>query len=374
MECANCGKSYPATYFRRHRCKGQPILRKDFPCTICDVVCTFKSNIIRHYKEQHSLEKEEIPLSVMRIKREKKPRKPCPTCGKGLTQLSNHKCKGENLIAPQPMEESASSSSESDVSSDSASADEDDNDDDDDVDDAGADISHDSIAKPKSPPKKAAVVSLERLSDTILAKYKCKQQSTSIGRVTRSTSKNLGILVGSDPIPSTSTGGFTRPAKKATKAVVSLDRLEESASSCSESDVSSDSASADEDDDDDDDDVDDAGSDISHDSIAKPKSPPKKVVKKLGKSLPPRTATWRSPSDIPTSIKEHIRKVYSKLQFSKIMDHQVRMRLADGSFDFLIYQKLVINSVGRDIVDAINLIKLVYDEQRARPRYMSPAK
>jgi hypothetical protein len=140
---------------------------------------------------------------------------------------------------------------------------------------------------------------------------------------------------------------------------VSLDRLEESASSCSESDVSSDSASADEDDDDDDDDVDDAGSDISHDSIAKPKSPPKKVVKKLGKSLPPRTATWRSPSDIPTSIKEHIRKVYSKLQFSKIMDHQVRMRLADGSFDFCIYQKLVINSVGRDGVDAINLIKLV---------------
>ncbi len=252
MECANCGKSYPATYFRRHRCKGQPILRKDFPCTICDVVCTFKSNIIRHYKEQHSLEKEEIPLSVIRIKREKKPRKPCPTCGKALTQLSNHKCKGENLIAPQPMEESASSSSESDVSSDSASADEDDNDDDDDVDDAGSDISHDSIAKPKSPPKK--------------------------------------------------------------------------------------------------------------------------VVKKLGKSLPPRTATWRSPSDIPTSIKEHIRKVYSKLQFSKIMDHQVRMRLADGSFDFRIYQNLVINSVGRDGVDAINLIKLVYDEQRARPRYMSPAK
>jgi len=324
MECANCGKSYPATYFRRHRCKGQPILRKDFPCTICDVVCTFKSNIIRHYKEQHSLEKEEIPLSVIRIKREKKPRKPCPTCGKALTQLSNHKCKGENLIAPQPA-------------------------------------------------LKAAVVSLERLSDTILAKYKSKQ-STSNGRVTRSTSKNLGILVGSDPIPSTSTGRFTRPAKKATKAVVSLDRLEESASSCSESDVSSDSASADEDDDDDDDDVDDAGSDISHDSIAKPKSPPKKVVKKLGKSLPPRTATWRSPSDIPTSIKEHIRKVYSKLQFSKIMDHQVRMRLADGSFDFLIYQQLVINSVGRDGVDAINLIKLVYDEQRARPRYMSPAK
>ena len=238
MECANCGKSYPATYFRRHRCKGQPILRKDFPCTICDVVCTFKSNIIRHYKEQHSLEKEEIPLSVMRIKREKKPRKPCPTCGKALTQLSNHKCKGENLIAPQPA-------------------------------------------------LKAAVVSLERLSDTILAKYKCKQQSTSIGRITRSTSKNLGLLVGSDPIPSTSTGRITRPAKQATKAVVSLDRLEESASSCSESDVSSDSASADEDDNDDDDDVDDAGSDISHDSIAKPKSPPKKVVKKLGKSLPP---------------------------------------------------------------------------------------
>jgi hypothetical protein len=50
------------------------------------------------------------------------------------------------------------------------------------------------------------------------------------------------------------------------------------------------------------------------------------------------------------------------------------MRLADGSFDFLIYQQLVINSVGRDGVDAINLIKLVYDEQRARPRYMSPAK
>jgi ssDNA-binding Zn-finger/Zn-ribbon topoisomerase 1 len=326
MDCANCGKSYPATYFRRHKCKGQPILRKDFPCTVCDVVCSFKSNIIRHYKEVHSLEKDEIPLSVMRIKREKKPRKPCPTCGKALTQLSNHKCKGENLIAPQP-------------------------------------------ALP------AAVVSLERLSDTTLAKYTSKQ-STSTGRITRSTSKNLGLALRSDPIPSTSTGGFTRSAKQATKAVVSLDRhsKKESSPSSSESDASSSSAaSADEDDSDDDDDVDDAGSDISHDSIAKPKSTPKKVGKKLGKSLPPRTATWRSPADIPPEIKEHIRAVYSKLQFSKIMDHQVRMRIDDGSFDRHLYEQLLINSVGRAVVDAVNLIKLVYDEQRSRPRYISPA-
>ena len=294
-------------------------MRKDFPCHFqdCNVVCSFKSNIFRHYKNFHQLEKDEIPLAIIRLKREKKPRKPCPTCGKGLTQLSNHKSKVKPLISAQPA-------------------------------------------------LKAVSVSLEKLSDKILAKFNSKI-APSIGRITRSTSK-INYL---EQSTSTSTGRITRSGQKqAPKAVESLDRRSKTESSSSSSSASS--ASAHESSDEDDDDGDD--SDVSHDSIAKPKPPPKKVEQKKGVSLPPRTATWRSPSDIPQQIKDHIRKTYEHYQFSKIMDHQVRRQLAEGSFDHRIYEQLVINSVGRCGVDAINLIKLVYDDQRSRPIYKSPAR
>ena len=314
MDCAKCGKSYPASYFKRHKCKGKQVLRKNFSCTDCQVICTFKSNIIRHYREIHFKKRDEIPLSVLRIKAEKKPRKPCPTCGKGVTQLSNHKCKVKPLIPAQPDLQAA----------------------------------------------QKAFVSLERLSDKAISNFQSKiQNSTSTGRITRSVSLKTGSTVRCNPSTS----------KKAPKAVVSLGRRSKKDSSSSESSATASSSS-----DDDDDDDDDGDSDISHDSIAKPKKP-KKVVRKSEKPiLPPRTATWRSPSDIPFKIREHIRKVYKDYVFSKIMDHQVRRRIADGSFKFQFYDQLIVNSPGRSGVDAINLIKLVYDEQRARPLYKSPAR
>jgi hypothetical protein len=122
----------------------------------------------------------------------------------------------------------------------------------------------------------------------------------------------------------------------------------------------------------------------SRDSIAKPKKGKKKVVKrKVGKGglarkgkggkalkIPPRTATWHSASDVPVNIQEHIRFVYSSFQFSKLMDHQVRRLL--GNFSHSLYTKLIANSPGRCAVDAINLIKLVYNEQRGKKRHISP--
>jgi hypothetical protein len=117
-------------------------------------------------------------------------------------------------------------------------------------------------------------------------------------------------------------------------------------------------------------------SNTSRDSILKPK----KTVKgkgqqgKKGKALPlpPRKATWRSASDLPHAIRENIRSTYSHFQFSKIMDHQVRSCL--GNLNQSYWVKLLANSVGRCTVDAINLIKLVYDGERKRPTYASPAR
>jgi hypothetical protein len=244
----------------------------------------------------------------MRLKREKKPRKPCPTCGKGLTQLSNHKCKVKPLIPAQTALK--------------------------------------------------AVVSLERLSDKTLEKFKIKPANPiSIGRITRSKALDKGLAIRSKSLTDT----LNPKQKQAPKAVESLDRRSKKESSSSSSSSSEDDDEADD-------------SDISSDSIAKPKPPKKKVERKTGVSLPPRTATWRSPSDIPLAIANHIRKVYKDYQFSKIMDHQVRRQLVNGNFDRRIYEQLVINSVGRCGVDAINLIKLVYDQQRSRPRYTSPEK
>ena len=56
------------------------------------------------------------------------------------------------------------------------------------------------------------------------------------------------------------------------------------------------------------------------------------------------------------------------------MDHQVHKRIADRSFSFRFYDQLISNSPWSSGVDAINLIKLYYDKQRARPRYVSPAR
>jgi len=54
------------------------------------------------------------------------------------------------------------------------------------------------------------------------------------------------------------------------------------------------------------------------------------------------------------------------------MDHQVRSGL--DNLNQSMWVQLLANSTGRCVVDAINLIKLVYDSQRARPRYVSPAR
>jgi len=293
-------------------------LRKNFSCTNCTVVCSFKSNIIRHYKEIHGLDKEEIPLSVMRIRREQKPLIPCPTCGKRITQLSNHKCKNKPVkrkIKPQI-----------------------------------------------SAQTKPVTVSLERLTAKQIAKFqKTEQIANSNSRITRSKAAATGSKI-KIPIK-------LLPSPLNSKTVVSESESEsESESSAT---VSENETSVEEE---------DTDSDI---SIAKPKKAHKavrsldrpskirKFVQKSGVKLPPRQATWRSPADIPVPIKEHIRKVFSDLTYSNLQDLIVRMRLGDGSFNFQLFQILINNSVGRCGVDAINLIKLVYDEQRACPIHNS---
>ena len=68
--CEVCGRMYPAFYLAKHKCKGKPILAKDFPCHLCNVVCSYKSNFYRHYKKYHHLERDEIPLARTHLKRE----------------------------------------------------------------------------------------------------------------------------------------------------------------------------------------------------------------------------------------------------------------------------------------------------------------
>ena len=63
---------------------------------------------------------------------------------------------------------------------------------------------------------------------------------------------------------------------------------------------------------------------------------------------------------------------YGHYQFSKLQDHQVRDCIGDLKPSNWVL--LLANSVGRCVVDAYNLIKLTYDESRARPIYTSPVR
>jgi hypothetical protein len=117
-------------------------------------------------------------------------------------------------------------------------------------------------------------------------------------------------------------------------------------------------------------------SNASRDSILNPKKAKKGKGRpgKKGKALPlpPRTATWRSASDIPPAIQRDIIKTYAHFQFSKIMNHQVYPLI--GNLKPSNWILLLANSVGRCVVDAQNLIKLVYDGSRARPIHTSPVR
>ena len=320
VECLACGKSYPARYFLKHHCKGQPVVRRDFPCTLCEKVCFYKSHIIKHFLRDHGIAKANLPPEIARMKREDRPRFPCIYCKKVITQAIRHKCYSNPPPAPAP---------------------------------------------PPAPPQplqlKRVVVSLERLSlsiEEIQKHLNPPQPSTSSGPITRLASRK-------NPQPSTSSGPITRLASRLgglTPLVNPPRYLLPSDHPLSDSDSDSSATSA--------------TSISSSDSIAKPKQKQirkKKVAGgKAGKLIPPRTGTWRSTSDIPINITRHILAVYKSFQFSKILDHQVRMRVIDGKFNQAYYKLLIANSAGRCSVDAVNLIKLVFNESRARPVYTSP--
>ena len=91
-------------------------------------------------------------------------------------------------------------------------------------------------------------------------------------------------------------------------------------------------------------------------------------------NVPKRVATWHTAEDVPHDIKEHIVDVYKAYTFSRLLDHQVRSKVNDGSFDPLVFRQLVQNSGDRSTSDASNLIRLVYNQSRARPVYRSPSR
>ena len=340
---------YPAFYIQKHKCKGKPKLVKDFPCHLCAVICSYKSNLFRHYKKAHQLEREEVPLSKIKIKRETRPLVPCPNCSKPVTQLCRHACpvrpgpsqprKAPKAVGPlgRPSKAlKAKSDSESDDSS--------------------------SKTQKRKAPK--AVESLDRPGRITRSATLANPAttSTSTGRVTRSAKilddDNLSSA-GSDSETSVSSYIPSRsPSPVKIKSKSKKPRKSTPSNSSTSSDEESDASTA------------------SRDSLLNPKKAKKGKGRagKKGKALPlpPRKATWRSASDLPPAIRNDILATYGHYQFSKLQDHQVRDCIGDLKPSNWVL--LLANSVGRCVVDAYNLIKLTYDESRARPIYTSPVR
>ena len=343
---------YPAFYIQKHKCKGKPKLVKDFPCHLCAVICSYKSNLFRHYKKAHQLEREEVPLSKIKIKRETRPLVPCPNCSKPVTQLCRHACPArpgpsQPRKAPKAVGPLGRPSKALKANSDSES-----------------DESTSKTQKRKAP---KAVESLDRPGRITRSATLANPASTSTGRITRSAKllddDNLSSA-GSDSETSVSSYIPSRspsPVKIKSKSKAKKTRKTTPSNSSTSSDEESDASNA---------------SNASRDSILNPKKAKKGKGRagKKGKALPlpPRTATWRSASDLPPAIVKDILAAYSPYQFSKLMDHQIPKYI--GNLKPSNWVLLLANSVGRCVVDAYNLIKLVYDGSRARPLYASPVR
>ena len=309
---------YPAYYIAKHKCKGKPKLVKDFPCHLCDIICSYKSNLFRHYKKAHLIDREEIPLASVRIKRESRPLRPCPVCTKPVTQLCRHDCPG-----PKP-----------------------------------------GPSQPSKAPK--AVASLERPSRAPEAVASLERPK----RVTRSTAKAVDL---DDEASATSDSETSVSSYKPSRSPTPI--RNKKSKPCPKSKKippnrtpSHSSTNSDEES--------DADSDASRDSLVNPRKAVKgKGLSRKGKRgkalpLPPRKGTWRTASDVPDDICKAIKAAYAHVQFSSLQDHQVRRWL--DKIKKIHWIDLMANSVGRCVVDAINLIKLVYDSQRGRPIYKSP--
>ncbi len=284
---------YPAYYIAKHKCKGKPKLVKDFPCHLCDIICSYKSNLFRHYKKAHLIDREEIPLASVRIKRESRPLRPCPVCTKPVTQLCRHDCPGPKPGPSQPSKAPKAVAS---------------------------------LERPTRAPK--AVASLERPK-----------------RVTRSTAKavDLDDEASATSDDETSVSSYkpsrsptpirnkkSKPGPKSKKIPPNRTPSHSSTNSDEESD---------------------ADSDASRDSLVNPRKAVKgKGLSRKGKRgkalpLPPRKGTWRTASDVPDDICKAIKAAYAHVQFSSLQDHQVRRWL--DKIKKIHWIDLMANSVGR---------------------------
>jgi hypothetical protein len=373
---------YPAYYIAKHKCKGKPKLVKDFPCHLCDIICSYKSNLFRHYKKAHLIDREEIPLASVRIKRESRPLRPCPVCTKPVTQLCRHDCPGPKPGPSQPSKAPkavaslerptrapkavASLERPKRVTRSTAKAV--------DLDDEASATSDSettrapkavaSVERPSRAPK--AVASLERPSRAPEAVASLERPK----RVTRSTAKAVDL---DDEASATSDSETSVSSYKPSRSPTPI--RNKKSKPCPKSKKippnrtpSHSSTNSDEES--------DADSDASRDSLVNPRKAVKgKGLSRKGKRgkalpLPPRKGTWRTASDVPDDICKAIKAAYAHVQFSSLQDHQVRRWL--DKIKKIHWIDLMANSVGRCVVDAINLIKLVYDSQRSRPIHKSP--
>jgi len=316
--CKKCGRMYPAYYIAKHKCKGKPKLVKDFPCHLCDIICSYKSNLFRHYKKAHLIDREEIPLASVRIKRESRPLRPCPVCTKPVTQLCRHDCPGPKPGPSQPSKAPKAVAS---------------------------------LERPTRAPK--AVASLERPKRVTRSTAKAVDLDDEASATSDSETSVSSYKPSRSPTPIRNKK--SKPGPKSKKIPPNRTPSHSSTNSDEESD---------------------ADSDASRDSLVNPRKAVKgKGLSRKGKRgkalpLPPRKGTWRTASDVPDDICKAIKAAYAHVQFSSLQDHQVRRWL--DKIKKIHWIDLMANSVGRCVVDAINLIKLVYDSQRARPIHKSP--
>lgn len=338
--CKVCGRMYPAFYIQKHKCKGKPKVVKEFSCHLCDTICSYKSNMYRHYKKIHKLEKEEVPLAKVKVKRESRPLIPCPVCTKPITQLCRHACPGQSKPGPSQPKKAVSADRARKISYIDSDYDTNSN--------SNTSTNSDSNSKKQANKAVRSLDRPKRITRSLKAINLEDESSASSGSETSVSSY----------CPSRSPSPKPKKAKPCPKSKKPRnDPSNSSTISDEESDLESDDSNA------------------SRDSILNPRKGGKgKGQSRKGKGkalpLPPRKATWRSASDIPDAIKENIMETYGHYQFSSILDHQVRRCLENLNQAYWV--QLLANSVGRCSVDAINLIKLVYDSKRSRPRYVSP--
>lgn len=350
--CPVCNRKYGKKYLNKHKCRIPD--HQILACTLCDFESDFKSNVIRHYLEVHKCVREDIPPQILTAPRSKPERKTCPNCDAVVLVLSRHTCARSGGQAAADLSGDLDRPT---VESPSAS----------------------STAGPSSAPSGPLPTRTTRSVGQCRKKVRPQKLDFSSEESEEEADPQTGSRKGSgasstsrppSPISPMKTrsgrplrscvakasrsASLTLPSKRVARPTKQpLHPIYTRSSSSSDSG---------------------AGPRKDPTPSPPPLPVPGKGKGKGKKSLPPRTATWRSAEDLPLAIRISIMAGLAHYQFYNILDHQIRDQIANQNISPDTVVLLQQNSVGRTMADAVGLIKSVYDGIRGRKIAKSPSK